>query len=242
MRYGYSVPPLPDAVAWYDAHAAAAAARYEGHDAVSLNSWLADLLPKPPAVVMDVGAGSGRDAAWLASLNYDVLAVEPSPSLRAEAIRLHPADSIRWLDERLPDMAGVIRTGLSADAILLSAVWMHVRPADRPRAFRKLVCLLRPGGLLAMRLREGPPEPSRGMHPVSLQEIERLAADQGSPDDLFEIVVYDILFRAASETLPRIAADPKHLGAEIGFLGVLHTWGQNLQHHPHSEYLALSSP
>ena len=173
------MPPLPGAIAWYDAHAAAAAARYEGHDAASLNSWLTDLLPKPPAVVMDVGAGSGRDAAWLASLNYDVLAVEPSPSLRAEASRLHSADSIRWLDERLPDMAGVIRTGLSADAILLSAVWMHVRPADRPRAFRKLVCLLRPGGLLAMSLREGPAEPSRGMHPASLSEIERLAADHG---------------------------------------------------------------
>jgi hypothetical protein len=58
-------------------------------------------------------------------------------------------------------MAGVIRTGLSADAILLSAVWIHVRPAERPRAFRKLVCLLRPSGLLAMSLREGPAEPSR---------------------------------------------------------------------------------
>jgi hypothetical protein len=50
-------------------------------------------------------------------------------------------------------------------------------------------------------------------------------------------VVYDILFRAASETLRTIAADPKHLGAEIGFLGVLHTWGQNLLHHPHIHFL-----
>jgi hypothetical protein len=46
-------------------------------------------------------------------------------------------------------------------------------------------------------------------------------------------VVYDILFRAAAETLGAIAADPAHLGAEIGFLSVLHTWGQNLLHHPH---------
>jgi len=52
-----------------------------------------------------------------------------------------------------------------------------------------------------------------------------------------QTVVYDILFRAASETLHKIAADPKHLGAEIGFLGVLHTWGQNLQHHPHVHFL-----
>ncbi len=48
-----------------------------------------------------------------------------------------------------------------------------------------------------------------------------------------QTAVYDILFRAASETLRTVAADPKFLGAEIGFLAVLHTWGQNLLHHPH---------
>jgi hypothetical protein len=46
-------------------------------------------------------------------------------------------------------------------------------------------------------------------------------------------VMYGILFRAASETLRTIAADPKHLGAEIGFFAVLHSWGQNLLFHPH---------
>jgi hypothetical protein len=45
--------------------------------------------------------------------------------------------------------------------------------------------------------------------------------------------VYGLLVRAAAETLQQIAADPEHLGAEIGFLAVLHTWGQNLGHHPH---------
>lgn len=46
-------------------------------------------------------------------------------------------------------------------------------------------------------------------------------------------VVYDLLFHVNAETLRTIAADPKHLGAEIGFIAVLHTWGQNLLHHPH---------
>jgi hypothetical protein len=46
-------------------------------------------------------------------------------------------------------------------------------------------------------------------------------------------VIYGLLFKAASETLLEIAADPRHLGAQIGFLAVLHTWGQTLQHHPH---------
>jgi hypothetical protein len=45
--------------------------------------------------------------------------------------------------------------------------------------------------------------------------------------------VYAILFRTAAETLSRIAGDPQHLGAEIGLVAVLHTWGQNLHHHPH---------
>jgi hypothetical protein len=44
---------------------------------------------------------------------------------------------------------------------------------------------------------------------------------------------YDLLFRASAEALIEVSADPKHLGAQIGFLSVLHTWGQNLQHHPH---------
>lgn len=46
-------------------------------------------------------------------------------------------------------------------------------------------------------------------------------------------IVYNLLFRATAETLQTIAADPKHLGADIGFMAVLHTWGQNLLHHPH---------
>jgi hypothetical protein len=59
------------------------------------------------------------------------------------------------------------------------------------------------------------------------------------PEEIAEItlqnkrVVYDILFRATAETLTTIAADPKHLGAQIGFFAVLHSWGQNLLFHPH---------
>jgi transposase-like zinc-binding protein/putative transposase len=59
------------------------------------------------------------------------------------------------------------------------------------------------------------------------------------PDELAPLalqnkrVIYNLLFASVSATLSRIASDPKHLGAEIGFLAVLHTWGQQLQHHPH---------
>jgi hypothetical protein len=46
-------------------------------------------------------------------------------------------------------------------------------------------------------------------------------------------VLYGILFKAVSETLMELAANPKHLGAVIGSISILHTWGQNLMHHPH---------
>ena len=46
-------------------------------------------------------------------------------------------------------------------------------------------------------------------------------------------LVYDILFKAAAQTIRVIAADPKHLGAETGMIAILHTWGQTLTHHPH---------
>jgi hypothetical protein len=46
-------------------------------------------------------------------------------------------------------------------------------------------------------------------------------------------VVYDLLMRTAADTLRAMAADPEHLGADIGLIAVLHTWGQNLHHHPH---------
>src|SRR5215471_10552543 len=59
------------------------------------------------------------------------------------------------------------------------------------------------------------------------------------PEEIAEIAfqnkrtVYGILFHTTAETLCTIAADPEHLGAQIGFFAVLHTWGQNLLHHPH---------
>jgi Putative transposase len=46
-------------------------------------------------------------------------------------------------------------------------------------------------------------------------------------------ILYELLFRMCAATLLEVAADPQHLGAQIGFLSILHTWGQNLLHHPH---------
>ncbi len=125
-------------------------------------------------------AGAGRDAAWLASLGLEVIAVEPSAGMRAEAQCLHHSAHIQWLDDSLPDFQVTQRLGLSFDVILLSAVSMHLAPADRPRAFRKLITLLKPGGLLALTLRLGPAAPERAVFEVSEHEIETLAKNHGA--------------------------------------------------------------
>ena len=157
-----------------------AAARYESVDAARVNGWLRDFLPSAPAAVLDVGAGSGRDAAWLASLGHDVVAVEPDRFMREEVRRWHPESRLELMADRLPELAKTFRSGLSFDFILVNAVWMCVAPTHRERAFRKLVTLLRPRGVIALTLREGPLVTGRGMHPVSVQEIEQLAHRHGA--------------------------------------------------------------
>src|SRR3954464_1614441 len=74
---------------------------------------------------------------------------------------------------------GVHLLGLAFDLILLSAVWMHVPPSTRARAFRKLATLLKPGGVILMSLREGPSEPDRPMWPVPPGEVEAFARMHG---------------------------------------------------------------
>ena len=152
-----------------------AAARYETVSAERVNDWLIDLLPHNKACILDVGSGSGRDAAWLASLGHEVIAVEPDCTMRKECERFHRNKTFRLLADRLPTLSATFRTGLSFDFILVNAVWMFVPPSQRERAFRKLVTLLKPGGKIAITLRQGPVEIGRGMHPVSTEEIEQLA-------------------------------------------------------------------
>jgi hypothetical protein len=89
-----------------------------------------------------------------------------------------------------------------------------------------------------MLLREGDPvrwlplRASQAIQPKIEIQVASTGSRQLQTGSQNQTVVYDILFRAAAETLRVIAADPEHLGAEIGFLGVLHTWGQNLLQNP----------
>jgi SAM-dependent methyltransferase len=172
---------MSDPPSWYDSHVEEAANRFEALSAEDVHAWMIDLLPTAPgALVLDVGAGTGRDAAWLAGRGMDVVATEPSAGMLDFARWAHPSPNIRWLSDSLPSLGRVLRLGLSFDLILLSGVWMFVAPTDRQRAFRKLITLLKPGGRIAITLRMGAPDVARSMHPVTPTEIEAFARGHGA--------------------------------------------------------------
>ena len=164
-----AVPASIDPIAWYDPHASEVVNRYEVPAPEKINDWYRAFLPGQPGFILDVGAGSGRDAAWLASLGHEVIAVEPRDQLRARARELHAgASGITRIDDRLPGLEKVHRLAVSFDFILLNAVWMHVPPASRQRASRKLITLLKPGGRLAISFRQPDRDRARPMLPCHL--------------------------------------------------------------------------
>lgn len=138
------------------------------------NDWL-PLLVNETGLALDIGAGSGRDALALAQRGWDVVAVEPAAELRrlGEAATVHL--SIQWLDDSLPDLNEIHKLSYCFDLILVSAVWMHLPPTARERAFRILTELLGPSGMLVITLRHGPGDGEREFHEVSRAELDRLA-------------------------------------------------------------------
>lgn len=164
---------------FYTARAADLAERYESVDPARIHRVWRSHLPRPPATVMDVGAGTGRDAAWLANLGYEIVAAEPSAGMRTEGMARHPSERIRWVDDALPDLPAIRSSGERFDLILLSAVWMHVPEAERGRALETLAALTAPGGRIVVTLRFGPSPDEREFHPVSAAELRRMAGPAG---------------------------------------------------------------
>jgi len=161
-----------------EANIAQHAAMYESVAPEILNSWFESYLPLDSGNILDVGAGSCRDAAWLASKGHQVVALEPSSSMRKQVERFHSSGSFKLIDDQLPDL-NISRSGMSFDLILLNAVWMFIPQRERARSFRKLIALLKPRGILVFTLRM-PCESERGMHPVSVDEIEQFAKAHGA--------------------------------------------------------------
>lgn len=139
---------------------------------------VADLLPTSPSRIVEIGAGTGRDAAWLASKGHTVVAVEPVAELRRAGMTLHKSSNITWLDDRLPDLRRFPKKD-RFDWVLLIAVWQHLDEEQRSVAIRRLANLTASGGMLIMSLRHGPGAPSRPVHPVRPEDTIKAAREIG---------------------------------------------------------------
>ena len=153
----------PSGTEGYADEADALAKQYESFSFAAFHKPVMHLLPPGPARVLDIGAGTGRDAAGFASLGHTVVAVEPTRELRAVAAKLHLSPRIEWLDDSLPDLALLSERGHRFDVVMLTAVWMHLDEGERLRAMPRVAALVQPGGVMAMTLRHGPVPPGRRM-------------------------------------------------------------------------------
>jgi SAM-dependent methyltransferase len=154
-------------------------ARYEAAAFEQKYSAALHLLPVQSSGVLDVGAGSGADAAWFAARGHSVVAVEPTAELRLAGRALHPEPNIEWIDDGLPSLSMVLAQRKRFDVILLTAVWMHLDANERARGMPVLAHLLERNGLLMMSLRHGPIPLERRMFDVSAEETIELAEAVG---------------------------------------------------------------
>jgi SAM-dependent methyltransferase len=153
--------------------------RYESISFADTHRSVMQLIPNEPCRVLDIGAGTGRDAAGFAGLRHRVVAVEPTEEMRRGAMALHPSPLIEWLDDSLPDLATVLARGEQFDVVMLTAVWMHLDQQQRRRAMPNVAALTREGGVMIMTLRHGPVPAGRRMFEVSAEETIGLAQPLG---------------------------------------------------------------
>ncbi len=115
----------------------------EQYNSVSFESihknWL-KYLPKRESIVIDIGAGSGRDAVWLSEQGYKVVAVEPVVEFYTQFLNVYsenPAlENINWIVDQLPELKKLDDYNNKASLILLSAVWMHLTSLERLQSFK----------------------------------------------------------------------------------------------------------
>lgn len=152
---------------------------FEAISAPDVLAHVIDFLPKAPSRIIEIGAGTGRDAAWLASQGHILTAVEPLEQFRKAGMLLHPSPLIRWVDDSLPLLPRTFESRETFDLVLLVAVWQHLTPEERPVSMANLSKLLSRYGRLIMSVRHGPGSPGRECFPATAVETVALAC-QGS--------------------------------------------------------------
>jgi len=141
--------------------------------------WL-EYLPLKDALVVDIGAASGRDALWLYRHDYQVIAVEPVAEFFEQFNNTQQAvvqdSKFEWVIDSLPKLIQLRQYWDKVSLILLSAVWMHLTVEERIKSFYTFSRLNKQHGLLVITLRYGNSPDERLMYTVSIDEIKIMAS------------------------------------------------------------------
>jgi SAM-dependent methyltransferase len=159
--------------------------RYESIPFIEKYQAVLHLLPVTASRILDIGAGTGVDAAWLVAQGHRVLAVEPTDVLREAGAKLHPSNQIEWLKDSLPMLPGTLAREKTFDIVLVTAVWVHIDQRERQHAMSNIAALLKPGALLVMSLRHGPAPMNRRIFEVNAEETIELADRHGLKKSLY---------------------------------------------------------
>lgn len=162
-----------------DGYQASASGLIEQFDAISaqdLYEPVADFIDQAPkGRLIDIGAGTGRDAAWFDAKGFDVTAVEPVSFFRQHGKSRHKHADIDWVNDRLPALATLRNHVREYDVVNVTAVWHHLTDHERRTSFRRITSLTRSGGTIIMSLRHGPSLSDRPSYDVDVDETIVLA-------------------------------------------------------------------
>lgn len=186
---------MSESTAGYASIADQLVVQYEGIRFEEVHGQILHLLP-PAGRALDIGAGTGRDAAALARRGFRVTAAEPTAEMSAHGQRLHAGLDITWSDDALPHLPQLAARGETYHLIMLTAVWMHLDETERAIAMPVVATLLADGGRLSMTLRHGPVPRGRRMFDLSADEVIAAAQPHGI-DLLYRGTRGDMLSRDA---------------------------------------------
>lgn len=173
----------------YSEQTAQFVSRYDSIAFDDVHASVRHLIPEALGIALDIGAGTGRDAAHLAGLGHKVVAVEPTDEFRIPASRRYP--HIEWIDDALPELGKLADRAGQFDLVMATAMWMHLDEAERKIAMHTVAELLKPDGLFIMSIRCGPTPSGRLMFDVSASETKSLAANDGL-EVIFETVTQSL--------------------------------------------------
>ena len=234
----FNKPKNMNVIEYYQKNSGKLAKIYDSMQANNVHHEWLNWIPCHGGLALDIGSGSGRDAAWLATKGFEVHAVEPVAAFRSHAEARYGKGKVEWIDDKLPELKEIGTRNYRYDFILVSAVWMHLPEEHRKRSFRKLSQLLKSGGRMVITLRHGPCEEERPMYAVPQEELLHLGNQyaliklnsgmsndkQSRPDITFSHTVFE-LPDDGTGSLPIlrhfIVNDAKEATYKLGLLRVL---------------------